>query len=163
MTYAINLILAIALAYFTFGVYDPLEVKLFSGLLVFAFWYAILWALSYFYDKEHFIKLPRIFSLGIFYFKELVISSLQVAYASLTSTSNMSPAVIALPLDCETDLEIALLANLITLTPGTLSIEVAEDRSILYVHTMFLEDGDVDKMEKVLKEDFEKRILRITR
>lgn len=163
MNYAVNLILAIALSYFTFGIYDLLEVKLYTGLLVFAFWYAILWGLSYFYDKEHFIKLPRFFGLGIFYFKELVISSFQVAYASLTSTSNMSPGVIALPLDAETDLEIALLANLITLTPGTLSIEVSDDRSILYVHTMFIEDGDIEKMEKVLKEDFEKRILRITR
>ena len=163
MVYAINLGLGFFLTSFTLGIYKGLSTSLHIALLIFIFWYGILWLFSYFYDKNHFFKLPRIIGLGLFYFKALVISSLQVAHDIVTPKSHMNPGVVALPLECKTDLEIALLGNFITLTPGTLSIKVSEDRSTLYVHALFLEDGDVDKTEKDLKENFEKRLLKITR
>lgn len=163
MVYAINLGLGFFLTSFTLGIYKGLSTNLHIALLIFLFWYGILWLFSYFYDKNHFLKLPRIIGLGLFYLKALVISSLQVAHDIITPKSYMNPGVIALSMECKTDLEIALLGNFITLTPGTLSIKVSEDRSTLYVHALFLEDGDVDKTEKDLKENFEKRLLKITR
>jgi multicomponent Na+:H+ antiporter subunit E len=56
-------------------------------------------------------------------------------------THHMRPGVIAMPLEAKTDGEITMVANLISLTPGTLSLDVSDDRKVLYIHAMFL-DGD---------------------
>lgn len=77
---------------------------------------------------RYFGRLPKII-LFIFYFiKELIIANLKVAADILTIKHRMKPGIIALPLDVKTDLEITLLANLITMTPGTLSIDTSEDK-----------------------------------
>ena len=73
----------------------------------------------------------------------------------------MKPAIIGYPLEAKTDIEITLIANCITLTPGTLSLDVSEDKSLLYIHCMY-----VDSKEEVIqsiKQGFEKRILEILR
>ncbi len=59
------------------------------------------------------------------------------------------------------DVEITLLANLVTLTPGTLSLDVSEDRSTLFVHAMFVDDPDVLRRE--IKHGFERRVLELLR
>jgi multicomponent Na+:H+ antiporter subunit E len=61
----------------------------------------------------------------------------------------------------ETNLEITLLANLITLTPGTLSLDVSDDRKVLYVHAMYLSDKQAFIDD--IKNGFEKRLLEILR
>src|SRR5699024_7238650 len=60
----------------------------------------------------------------------------------LTPPWHMKPGVIALPLEARTELEITLVANLISLTPGTLSLDVSDDRKVLYIHAMFLDDEE---------------------
>ena len=52
----------------------------------------------------------------------------------------MKPGIVKIPLDLETDVEITLLASLITLTPGTLSLDVSKDKKVLYVHSMYVYD-----------------------
>jgi len=68
---------------------------------------------------------------------------------------------VAVPLDARSDMEITLLANLITLTPGTLSLDVSDDRSVLYVHGMFVEDAQL--MREQIKNGFERRVLELLR
>jgi multicomponent Na+:H+ antiporter subunit E len=58
-------------------------------------------------------------------------------------------------------LEILLVANMISLTPGTLSIDLSEDRRILYVHVMYLDDPD--RFRESVKEGLERRLLEVTR
>lgn len=79
--------------------------------------------------------------LVIVFFRELVLSSVRVAWEALTPGFQMNAGIICVPLDVKSDLGITLFANLISLTPGTLSLEVAEDRTCLYVHTMYLGEG----------------------
>jgi multicomponent Na+:H+ antiporter subunit E len=79
----------------------------------------------------------------------------------MTPNLYVKPGIIKIPLDVETNVEISLLANLITLTPGTLSIDVSDDKKVLYVHTMYVEDKE--KFIREIKDGFEKRILLITR
>jgi multicomponent Na+:H+ antiporter subunit E len=67
--------------------------------------------------------------------------------------------VVAIPLEAESDLSISLLANLITLTPGSLTLDVSEDRKVLYVHTMYAED--IDQLRLGIK-DLERRVLEVT-
>ena len=73
----------------------------------------------------------------------------------------MRPGVVAIPLDAETDAEITLLANLITLTPGTLSLDVSDDRRVLYIHAMYVDD--VEELRRSIKDGFEKRVMELLR
>lgn len=85
-------------------------------------------------------KVPRFVRFVGFFIVELIKSNLRVAHDVLTRTHYMRPAVIAFPLDAKTDGEITILANLISLTPGTLSLDVSTDREVLYIHVMYLDD-----------------------
>ncbi|MBL0225710.1 MAG: Na+/H+ antiporter subunit E [Geobacteraceae bacterium] len=58
--------------------------------------------------------------------------------------------------ELESDLQITLLATLITLTPGTLSLHVAEDRRTLYVHAMYIDDSNM--LVERIKQGFERRV-----
>ena len=92
---------------------------------------------------------------------ELVISSLRVAWDVVTPAANRRPGIVAVPLNAKTDWEITLLANLVTLTPGSLSLDVSPDRSTLYVHAMFAEDPD--EVRRSITEGFERRLLALLR
>ena len=87
-------------------------------------------------------KIPEVVGFTGFYIWELITSNLRVAYEVLTPTHHMKPGVIGLPLDATTDAQITILANLITMTPGTLSIDVSNDRRVLFIHSMYIDDAD---------------------
>lgn len=98
----------------------------------------------------------------IFYFiKEIIVSNLIVAYDIVTPGYYMKPAILAIPLDCKTDLEITFFANLITLTPGTWSIDVSTDKKVLYIHAMYVDD--VDEFIVGLKSGLERKLLEVLR
>ena len=103
----------------------------------------------------------RVIRLFLFFLYELVVSSLRVAWDVLTPRHHSKPAIIEMPLDVKSDFEILLVTNLISLTPGTLSLDVTPDRSTLIVHAMFADDPEAlvrelkDGMERKVKECFE--------
>jgi multicomponent Na+:H+ antiporter subunit E len=99
--------------------------------------------------------------LALYFAWELVVANLRVAYDVATPHYRMRPGVVGIPLDATTDLEITLLANLITLTPGTLSLDVSEDRRTLYVHAMYVPDRD--RFVRSIKDGFERRLLEAMR
>jgi multicomponent Na+:H+ antiporter subunit E len=77
--------------------------------------------------------------------------------------SYVCPGVVAIPLDARTDAEITLLANLITLTPGSVSLDLSEDKRWLYVHAMYIDGGDIDAYRRSVKEGLERRVLELLR
>jgi len=93
---------------------------------------------------------------GVFV-KELVLSGWRVARLVVSPEMKLDPAIFAYRLTVDRDFEITLLANLITLTPGTLSVDVSPDRSCLYVHA--LDASDVGQVCKDIEQAFERRIL----
>jgi multicomponent Na+:H+ antiporter subunit E len=105
----------------------------------------------------------RTVKLGGFFIRELVLSNLRLALDVVVPKALMQPAIVAIPLDAETDAEITVLANLITLTPGSTAIEVAPDRKTLYVHVMYPEGGDLDATRRAIKKGLERRVLEVTR
>ena len=113
--------------------------------------------------SAYFAKVPQVASFAVFYLGQLIMSNLRVAYDVATPKNYMRPGVIAVPLDAKTDAEIALLANLITLTPGTLSIDVSSDRQTLYVHAMYIDHGDLELAKRQIKEGLERRVLKVLR
>ncbi|QDU35975.1 Na(+)/H(+) antiporter subunit E [Maioricimonas rarisocia] len=124
--------------------------------------YVVLWvAQPVMPPSRYFQRLPTAIRFGGFFLWQLLLSNLRVAYDVITPRLYMRPGVVAVPLDAQSDLEITLLANLITLTPGTLSLDVSEDRRILYVHAMFVDD--VEQFRDSIKNGFERRVLELLR
>jgi len=78
----------------------------------------------------------------------------------ITPVWYMKPGVIGYELEAKTDIEITLVANLISLTPGTLSLDVSDDRRVLYIHAMFM--ADEAELRESLHE-LERRILEVLR
>jgi multicomponent Na+:H+ antiporter subunit E len=83
-------------------------------------------------------RLARMLALAAFFVRELLISAIRVGLLVLRPNvrSRLTPGIVAIPLTLTRDAEITLLANLITLTPGTLSLDVSEDGKLLYVHAI---------------------------
>ncbi len=124
--------------------------------------FLIMWIIGSQKGGNKYVKiLPRVISFLFYFLYAVIVANLQVAYEVMTPNLNVKPGIIKIPLDVETNVEISLLANLITLTPGTLSIDVSDDKKVLYVHTMYVDDKD--KFIHDIKRGFERRILLITR
>jgi len=151
-----NLILALIWTFlvgrFTLGIF-------LSGVVL---GYGLLW-LSYGHKEhaKHFKRLPKAFLFLLFYLYEIVKANLIIAWDVVTPKDYMKPGVIAVPMEAKTDLEITLLANLITMTPGTLAIDISTDRKYLYVHALYA--GDPDELRREIKESLEKKVLDILR
>jgi multicomponent Na+:H+ antiporter subunit E len=160
-TYIIHLVTAILGAYLVFEA-GWLQAHLLNNLLVLTGIYFVLWLLSWFYDRSHFIKVPKAIGLFFYFLRELAIASLVVAWDVITPRSRVESGVIALPLDVKSNLEITILASLISLTPGTLSLDVSEDRRFLYIHAVYIRGGDVEGLKRQIKNGFERRLLEIT-
>ena len=95
----------------------------------------------------------------LFYIREIIISNFMVAYDLMTPTYFMKPGVIAMPLDVESEFQIFLVANLITMTPGTLTIDISSDRKTLYVHAMYI--NDLEDLRSELKHGIEAQVIRL--
>ena len=85
-------------------------------------------------------KVLRLLSFTGYFFKILIQSNLQVAREVITPGLGMSPRFIRFPVAGLSDFELTSFANTITLTPGTLSVDVSPDGSYLYVHCMYAKD-----------------------
>jgi len=105
-------------------------------------------------------RLWRVFVLLLVFLRELVVSALQVARYTVQPTLRIRPAIIEYPLDVQTDREITMLANLISLTPGTLSLDVAPDCHCLYVHAISVETDDGAEVIDDIKGSLEKHVSR---
>ncbi len=106
-------------------------------------------------------RLPRLPGFALFFLGQMVLSSLRIARDVIAPRPRLRPGILAVPLDAESDGEIAALVTLVTLTPGTLSLDLSDDRRTLYVHAAYLEDPERAKAD--IKRGFERRILELTR
>jgi len=113
------------------------------------------------HQGEYFRKVVAVAGFVVFFVYELVVSSLRVAYDVITPTLHARPGIIAIPLTMETDIEITVLANVITLTPGTVTLDISEDHKFIYVHAMFADDPE--RVRRQIKDGIERRLLEIMR
>jgi multicomponent Na+:H+ antiporter subunit E len=90
--------------------------------------------------------------IGLF-LQELALSVKDVTITVLRPNRPIRSAIVAIPLDLKSDAGITLLANMITLPPGTTSLHVSEDRSTLSAHVMNVSDETVSG----IKEGFEQK------
>jgi multicomponent Na+:H+ antiporter subunit E len=147
----INLLLALVWTFLT-GSFLP--ATLVEGFII---GYVVLWFGRPLYDTSSYTrKFRQVVTFLLFFMGELVVATARVAYLIIKPGIDIRPGIVAVPLDIQTDAEITLLANLITLTPGTLTLDVSHDRQMIYVHAMHVED--VDAFRREIKQGFEKRV-----
>jgi multicomponent Na+:H+ antiporter subunit E len=151
-----NLLLALAWTALT-GDFSPVNL-----LIGYVLGFALLWVGQRASGPSpYFRKTWALFAFLGFYIWKLVLANLRVAYDVLTPRHYMRPGVVAVPLEARTDVEITLLANLMTLTPGSLSLDVSPDRSVLYLHVLYIDDYDA--LLREIKDEYERRVLEVLR
>jgi len=154
MTFVFNLLLALAWIALT-GQFDP--VNFVAGFLLA---YLLLRLVIGNGERQtYFQRAVRIVRFGLFFLKEMMVANIRVAVTVLSPRLDISPAIVEVPLDAKSDLSISLLANLITLTPGTLTLDISADRRVLYVHTMHT--TGINAFRQGIK-DLERRVLEVT-
>jgi multicomponent Na+:H+ antiporter subunit E len=94
--------------------------------------------------------------------RALIKANIDVAKVVLRPRPTFRPGFLAVPMRAETDLEITLLANSITLTPGTISVHIARDRRAIIIHALDV-GGDPDAVRADVQQTLEANILRFTR
>lgn len=122
--------------------------------------YFFLWISFRNQKTGYFEKIPKLVKLLFFFLKEMLIANLRVTYHVLTPKHRMKPGILAVPIESDKEIEITLLSNMITLTPGTLALDVSPDRKTLFVHFIYIENPE--KVKQAIHE-FEKRILDVLR
>ncbi|RLQ87516.1 Na+/H+ antiporter subunit E [Notoacmeibacter ruber] len=128
--------------------------------LIFGF---VLGALGMYFIREqvgslgYFRRLYRVGILALIFLRELIFSAWRVAVLVLSPKMDVKPGIFAYPLRVRDDMQISLLANMITLTPGTLSVDVSEDRNTLWVHAFDCSDPDAARDD--IASSFERRIM----
>lgn len=137
--FLLNLLLAVAWAALTGQFTLP-------GLAIgFAVGFAALWIIQPLFENRgggYFLRVWRWIKLLVLFHYELVVSSVQVAWDVLTPRHRARPGIITMPLKAKGEAEVLLVTNLISLTPGTLSLDVTEDCNTLVIHAMFADDPD---------------------
>lgn len=153
--FLLNILLALAWAALT-GSFRPVD--LFFG---FALGYLVLWLVLHKNRPRYFRQIPLLLGLFLYFLGDVLRANFRMAVTVLSPRMKLRPAVVAVPLILKSETATILLANMLTLTPGTLSLDVSTDHQTLYVHTVWLDDIEefrrqvVDGYEKRLKELFE--------
>ncbi len=154
----LNVLLALAWVALT-GQFTPANLA-----LGFVLGYVMLWVAqrSNPQQGDYFRRVWQGAGFIAFFLRQIVKANLEVIYHTLAPRHRMRPGIIAVPLDVRSDAEITFLANLITLTPGTLSLDVSADRRVIYVHSM-TSGHDPEGFRRHIKEGFERRVLEVLR
>lgn len=124
--------------------------------------FAILWVMNRAEeDKRYFTRVPKTIYLIFYFLYEMIRANIQVAYDVITPKYFFKPGIVKYPMSARTDLEINLLSTVISLTPGTLILDISEDKKTLYIHVMYLKDKR--SFIKQMKNGIERRLLEILR
>lgn len=109
--------------------------------------------------SEYGTKTWRVLKFIAFSFWSIIKSNIFVARVVLAPRLNIDPGIVAVPLDVRSDLGITILANLMTLTPGTISVDVSSDKRTLYIH--FMDVTDPEAVRREIKQEFERRVMEL--
>lgn len=103
-----------------------------------------------------FRKIIRLFVFVLFYLKEMFIANLLIARDILSLHPRMHPAILKIRLDVKSHHGILSMVNLLSMTPGSLSVDISPDRRYIYVH--FWNVTDIEKTKHKVKQVLEKKV-----
>ncbi|MGM7634090.1 Na+/H+ antiporter subunit E [Bacillus sp. Hm123] len=122
----------------------------------------LIYGMRRFFKQEFYMRrVWAVLYLTLLFFKELILANIDVLRVILKPKLDIKPGIFAMPTELKSDWEITLLSSLITLTPGTLVIDVSDDNKVLYVHAIDL--PDVHDAIDGIKNSFEKAIMEVSR
>ena len=152
----LNVLLALVWMFLSHS-YNPSSfiVGYFLGILI------LLGFRKFFNSRFYMLRVWAVIKLLFLFIKELIMANISVLKVIIKPKLDMKPGIFALKTDLKQQWEITLLANLITLTPGTLVIDVSDDNSTLYIHAMDI--NDVQSEINGIKNSFEKAIMEVSR
>lgn len=116
------------------------------------------------FDRPYAVRAYRLLYFIVYVLWEIVLSNLSIAKLVLQPKPKLDPGIIAIPLTVSSGLEIMILASVITLTPGTISVDLgknADGQQVIYVHNLTV--GDPEVFRQSVQQGFERRILQFTR
>ena len=119
---------------------------------------AIILTFVYFRDRKNFY-LYRIYKaciLLLIFFKEILLSGINVFRYAFMPLSRLHPGVVKMDVDFENEMELVLISNMITLTPGTMALEISPDNKTIYIHA--LDCSDPEALIAHIRQTFESRI-----
>lgn len=93
-------------------------------------------------DKRYFYRVPKIIGFTFYFLYEMIVANLQVAYDVITPKYFFKPGIVRFPLNASSDLEINILSMFISLTPGTIILDVSDDKKSIFIHVMYLESKE---------------------
>ncbi len=133
------------------------QVTMTNLLAGFAIGYAVLWIANRRTRRSaYFSKVGNVVGFAVYFLWELVVATLRVGVDIVTPKHRMKPAILAIPVDGHSPVETTLLANVITLTPGSLSLDVSPDGRTLFVHVMYADD--IEATRRQIEQGFGKRV-----
>ena len=100
------------------------------------------------------------FYLPVFFW-EVVKTNIDVAYRILHPRLLINPGIVKVKTTLKSDVALTFLSNSITLTPGTMVVDIDRDKGVLYVHWIDVKTTDVDAATKMIVERFEKILKKI--
>ncbi len=158
-------------------------------VLCYAFWILLTWSFSaqelaagaivslaaalfsarfFIHDKAFwFLRPARLGALIAYVFiflGELIKANVDMAKRCFGGCKNIDPGVIRVPVGLKGDYAQAMLANSITLTPGTITLDIAEDQAgqaYYYIHWIDVQSTDPDQAGEMIKGNLERGIRRI--
>lgn len=112
-------------------------------------------------DQRYFTRVPKTIGFVFFFLYEMIVANIQVAYDVITPKYFFQPGIVRYPLEAKSDIEINLLSTMISMTPGTLILDISEDKKSLFIHVMYLKNKEAFIAQ--IKNGFEKKLLEILR
>ena len=153
----------LALLIWTFLTWPPDPQHLIIGILVCGF--------VAFMTGDMFVKRPHRFKqftryLWFLYYIPLFIwecikANIDVAYRVAHPDLPINPGIVKVKTTLKSDTGLTFLANSITLTPGTMSVDIDEENGFLYIHWIDVKDKDIQKATEIIVKTFEDVLRRI--
>jgi len=122
----------------------------------------LLLLLNRFFPSRYYLApMYKLFVLFIIFIRELILSNIDIVKLVYKRKPDFEPGIFTYPVEVKKSWEITLLANLITLTPGTLSVAISDDQRQMFIHAMDITDKE-ESIEDI-KNTFEKAIMEVTK
>jgi len=118
-----------------------------------------------FIKRPHVLKNPSRYLWFLYYIPlfiwECLKANIDVAYRVLHPNLPINPGIVKVKTTLKSDTALTFLANSITLTPGTMSVDIDQENGILYIHWIDVKDKDIQKATEIIVKVFEDVLKRI--
>jgi multicomponent Na+:H+ antiporter subunit E len=157
------LLFVLALLVWSFLTWPPDMQHIIVGILISAFVSFVIGDM--FVKRPHMFKSPSRYLWFLYYVPlfiwECIKANIDVAYRVLHPDLPINPGIVKVKTDLKSDTALTFLANSITLTPGTMSVDIDQEKGFLYIHWIDVKAKDIQKASEIIVKTFEDVLKRI--